>query len=96
MHWIIHQLWLTWHEVQQEITIPHTVTGMIGYAILHGIYAFIHQKEVSLYKRLKNNRHKTAMLHVKKRHDGRFSNCDECAAILEHRSPEQPALSVQQ
>lgn len=88
MHWLLHQFWLTYKEIAHEITIPHTVTGMIGYAILHGLYAFIHREEVSLVRRLKNDHHKTAWLHVRKRHNGRFSRCKECVAIRAHRLPE--------
>lgn len=86
MTWLIHQLWLTWHEIITEITIPHTITGMIAYAILHSMYALLHFEEMSLLKKLKTNRHKAAWLHIKKRHNGRFSHCTDCMAIQAHRA----------
>lgn len=92
MHWLIHQIWLTWHEIQQEITIPHTITGMIGYGLLHGLYSFIHRQEVSLIRQLKNDRHKTAWLHIEKRHNGRFSHCENCVTIQAHRVQEPVQL----
>ncbi len=88
MHWLLHQFWLTYREIAREITIPHTVTGFVGYVLLHGAYAFIHREEVSLVRRLKSDRHKTAWLHIKKRHNGRFSHCKDCVTIQAHRLPE--------
>lgn len=90
IHWILYQLLLTWREIVREVTIPHTLTGVLAYGIVHGLYAFIHREEVSLLKRLKTERHKLAWLHVKRRHNGRLSHCAECVTIQAHRLPEQP------
>lgn len=88
MYWLFHELSLTLREIQGEITIPHTITGMIGYGILHASYAMLHHEERTLVRRLKNDQHKVAWLHVKKRHCGRFSHCNDCVIIQRHRLPE--------
>lgn len=90
MHWILYQLWLTWREIVHEITIPHTLTGVLAYGLVHSMYTFIHREETSLLKSLKSNHHKAAWLHIKKRHDGRFSHCKDCVTILAHRSAQHP------
>jgi uncharacterized membrane protein YadS len=84
LQWLLHEFWLTGQEIKHEITIPHTITGLIGYAILHGIYAIIHHEELALIKQLNKLRHSMAMLHVKKRHKGRFSHCNEWRVIERH------------
>jgi hypothetical protein len=78
-HWLIHQLWLTWHQIQADITIPRIVTGIIGYGIIHGGWKFINREQELL-----EHKRSVALLHVKKRHKGRFSHCSECRTILIH------------
>lgn len=75
--WLLHQLYLTGVEIKREITIPHTVTAILSYGIVHAVFYLIKQ-EMTLLNHLKDARDKYAWLHIKKRHKGRFSHCDDC------------------
>lgn len=96
IHWLLHQLWLTWHEIQREITIPHTVTGMIGYGMVHLFYSWLHARQMSAVKRLRSVRHQLVWIHIKSGHKGRFYGCARCEAIRETNLAQQQGLSTEQ
>lgn len=83
LHWLYHQLYLTWLQIQQDITIPHIVTGSIAYGIIHRFYKISRRERLSLLKHLGDSRQKLVWIHIKSGHKGRYTTCKECRAIRE-------------
>lgn len=71
-HWFALQLSATLQEIHKEITIPHIVTAVMLYAIVHTIVRSLKStKDVTV----RLQRREATKLHVYERHDDKLTSC---------------------
>lgn len=93
MHWLWHQLILTWVELKDTITIPHIVVGVIYFLIVHfaakrGVERGARNAERLLVLKIRQLR----SVHHWQSHDGdprecKHPDCDELLGVILNSTP---------
>lgn len=80
--WFLHEIVLTYQELRLNITIPHIFTGIVLYNIVHFAAKrgqMIAMREQKLFKNVVQAR---IYNHIHSRHQGKPSDCPDCATIV--------------
>ena len=82
MHWIAHQLWLTWRQLTIDVTIPHIITGVVLYSIVHFAAKNGQKSALRAENLFKNAVQERIYHHVHAKHQGKPVDCPDCATIV--------------
>lgn len=82
LHWISHQIHLTWQQLTVDITIPHIITGIVLYWIVHTAAKRGHKSARRAEQLFKNETQRLFYNHIHGRHQGKPVDCPDCATIV--------------
>lgn len=82
LHWLLGQFIDTYRQIRTDVTIPHVFTGIVLYIIVHTAVKTGQKSAMRAESLFKNAVQQQIYTHVHSRHQGKASDCPDCATIV--------------